>query len=68
VNAFLACLAVFALMLSVAMPVQAGEAGKYPQTEFKRMQLRVDGVDLVPAWPWEEGAERGRYVLSEPHE
>jgi hypothetical protein len=41
---------------------------QYPQTQFKRMQLRVDGADLVPAWPWEEGAERGRYVLSEPHE
>ncbi|QNP41370.1 hypothetical protein [Lysobacter solisilvae (ex Woo and Kim 2020)] len=38
---------------------------QYPQTEFKRMQLRVDGADLVPAWPWEEGAERGRYVLNE---
>ena len=36
---------------------------QYPETEFKRMQLRVDGKDLVPAWPWEEGAERGRYVL-----
>jgi len=41
---------------------------QYPQTEFKRMQLRVDGTDLVPAWPWEEDAERGRYVLSETHE
>ncbi|GAB3348650.1 hypothetical protein [Lysobacter tyrosinilyticus] len=41
---------------------------QYPETEFKRMQLRVDGADLVPAWPWEEGAERGRYVLSKPHE
>lgn len=40
----------------------------YPETEFKRMQLRVDGADLVPAWPWEEGAERGRYVLDQPHE
>jgi len=34
----------------------------YSQLEFKRMQLRVDGKDLVPAWPWEDGAERGRYV------
>ena len=41
---------------------------QYPETEFKRMQLRVDGADLVPAWPWDEGAERGRYVLDEPHE
>jgi hypothetical protein len=140
VNAFRACLVAFALMLSVAMPAQAGKARKaeapaavveqkfeghyylegimetgsellldangrfqwyfsygaldlaadgkwhhddgnvvllpehfqfppqYPQTEFKRMQLRVDGADLIPAWPWEEGAERGRYVLSETHE
>ena len=41
---------------------------QYPETEFKRMQLRVDGADLIPAWPWEEGAERGRYVPSEPNE
>ena len=34
----------------------------YSQLAFKRMQLRVDGKDLVPAWPWEDGAERGRYV------
>lgn len=139
-NAFRACLVAFALMLLVAMPVQAGKARKaeapaaaveqklvghyylegimetgselrldangrfqwyftygtldlaadgnwayendkvvllpehfqfppqYTETEFKRMQLRVDGADLVPAWPWEEGAERGRYVLNETHE
>ena len=36
---------------------------QYPETEFERMQLRIDGKDLVPAWPWEEGAERGRYVI-----
>jgi hypothetical protein len=24
----------------------------YSQLAFKRMQLRVDGKDLVPAWPW----------------
>ena len=36
---------------------------QYPETQFKRMQLRIDGKDLIPAWPWEQGAERGRYVL-----
>ena len=35
---------------------------QYPEMEFKRMQLRIDGSDLVPAWPWEDGAERGRYA------
>jgi hypothetical protein len=35
---------------------------QYPETEFRRMQLRVDGKDLVPAWPWEDDVERGRYV------
>ncbi|GAB3378914.1 hypothetical protein [Lysobacter fragariae] len=34
----------------------------YQQMEFKRMQLRVDGQELIPAWPWESGEERGRYV------
>jgi hypothetical protein len=34
----------------------------YSRLAFQRMQLRVDGKDLVPAWPWEDGAERGRYV------
>lgn len=36
---------------------------QYPETEFKRMQLRIDGKNLIPAWPWEDDAERGRYVL-----
>jgi hypothetical protein len=36
---------------------------QYPQMQFKRMQLRIDGKDLVPAWPWDDDAERGRYVL-----
>jgi hypothetical protein len=36
---------------------------QYPQMEFERMRLRIDGKDLVPAWPWDEGAERGSYVL-----
>jgi hypothetical protein len=31
--------------------------------QFERMRLRIDGKDLVPAWPWDEGAERGSYVL-----
>ncbi|MFC5570497.1 hypothetical protein ACFPN1_10540 [Lysobacter yangpyeongensis] len=35
---------------------------QYPETRFERMQLRIDGDELIPAWPWEEGAERGRYV------
>jgi hypothetical protein len=35
---------------------------QYPETEFKRMQLRIDGNELIPAWPWEDGAERGRYA------
>jgi len=34
---------------------------EFPQGRFKTMKLRVDGEDLVPAWPWENGAERGRY-------
>ena len=35
---------------------------QYPETEFKRMQLRIDGSDLIPAWPWDDGNERGRYT------
>jgi len=35
---------------------------QYPETEFKRMQLRIDDDELVPAWPWDGGAERGRYA------
>ena len=35
---------------------------QYPQMEFKRMQLRIDDGDLIPAWPWDDGAERGRYT------
>jgi hypothetical protein len=35
---------------------------QYPETEFKRMQLRIDGGDLIPAWTWEGGSERGRYT------
>ena len=47
----------------VLMPDAFHAPPQYPETEFKRMQLRIDGKDLVPAWPWEERAERGRYVL-----
>ena len=28
---------------------------------FERMKLRADGEELVPGWPWDGGAERGRY-------
>jgi hypothetical protein len=35
---------------------------QHPETEFKRMRLRIDGDELIPAWPWEQGAERGRYA------
>ena len=35
---------------------------QYPDIRFERMHLRIDGAALVPAWPWEDGAERGRYV------
>jgi hypothetical protein len=30
--------------------------------KFDRLNLRADGPDLVPAWPWDGGAERGRYT------
>jgi hypothetical protein len=38
-----------------------------PETKFDRMRLRIDGTDLVPAWPWDmdafrKGEERGSYV------
>ena len=29
--------------------------------KFERMKLRADGEELVPAWPWDGGAERGSY-------
>lgn len=34
---------------------------QFPEGKFDTMRLRIDGADLVPAWPWENGAERGRY-------
>ena len=30
--------------------------------KFQQLKLRADGMDLVPAWPWDGGAERGRYT------
>ena len=30
--------------------------------KFEKLKLRADGMDLVPAWPWDGGAERGRYT------
>ena len=30
--------------------------------KFHQLRLRADGMDLVPAWPWNDGAERGRYT------
>ncbi|MFL6591119.1 MAG: hypothetical protein ACJ8GK_00210 [Luteimonas sp.] len=38
-----------------------------PESKFERMHLRVNGVDLVPSWPWDmdafrKGAERGVYT------
>ncbi len=41
---------------------------QYPQMRFDRMALRVDGADLVPAWPWDGGAGQGRYVRNDPSE
>jgi len=37
------------------------DASAYRQSAFEKLQLRVDGKDLVPSWPWEDGKERGRY-------
>jgi hypothetical protein len=34
----------------------------YEAMKFDRLPLRADGTDLVPAWPWDDGAERGRYT------
>jgi hypothetical protein len=34
----------------------------YEAMKFARLNLRADGADLVPAWPWDGGAERGRYT------
>ena len=34
----------------------------YEAMKFQHLKLRADGTDLVPAWPWDGGAERGRYT------
>lgn len=34
-----------------------------PQSAFETLSLRIDGKDLIPAWPWDDGKERGRYTL-----
>ena len=46
---------------------QMGFPPQFPQTKFDRMHLRVEGPNLVPAWPWDmdafrKGEERGHYV------
>ena len=38
----------------------------YEQMKFKQLVLRAEGADpttaeLIPAWPWDDGAERGHY-------
>ncbi|MCL1634586.1 hypothetical protein M2650_08080 [Luteimonas sp. SX5] len=38
------------------------DASAYRKTAFEKMELRVDGRELVPSWPWEDGKERGRYA------
>ena len=49
---------------------EMGYPPQMPETQFKRMHLRLDGRDLVPTWPWDmdafrKGAERGTYSRSE---
>jgi hypothetical protein len=49
---------------------EMGFPPQMPETKFDRMHLRLDGQDLVPAWPWDidgfrKGAERGTYSRSE---
>ncbi|QSX78584.1 hypothetical protein [Agrilutibacter solisilvae] len=34
----------------------------YEAMKFQQLKLRTDGADLIPAWPWDDGAERGRYT------
>jgi len=46
---------------------QMGFPPQMPETRFDRMHLRVEGPNLVPAWPWDmdafrKGEERGHYV------
>jgi hypothetical protein len=49
----------------VLVPEDFAFPPQYPETRFERMTLRVEGADLVPAWPWEGGAGQGRYVRDE---
>ena len=47
----------------VALEPEATDGpAQFPEMRFQRMRLRIDGDGLVPAWPWEDGAERGRYT------
>jgi len=44
-----------------------GYPPQFPETKFDRMRLRVEGANLVPAWPWDmdafrKGEERGHYI------
>ena len=46
---------------------EMGFPPQFPETKFDRMRLRVEGANLVPAWPWDmdafrKGEERGHYV------
>ena len=46
---------------------QMGYPPQFPETQFDRMRLRVEGSALVPAWPWDmdafrKGEERGHYI------
>ena len=50
---------------------EMGFPPQMPEAKFERMRLRIDGSDLVPAWPWdmdsfEKGGERGRYERLRP--
>ena len=46
---------------------EMGFPPQFPETKFDRMRLRVEGANLVPAWPWDmdafrKGEERGHYI------
>ena len=46
---------------------EMGFPPQFPETQFDRMRLRVEGSNLVPAWPWDmdafrKGEERGHYT------
>lgn len=42
--------------------VLQNDAADKTQAAFETLSLRIDGEDLVPAWPWDDGKERGRYT------